>query len=494
MVHTLIVGAGTSGCVLAARLSEDPVHTVRVVEAGSVWTTTDLFPEELRDGTGLPIAVDAPWLRRYPVEFTAGRSGSIVRGTVLGGSGSVNGCYFVRATAEDFSAWSGEAGSSAWDFQAVLPYYRALEHDHDFADLPGHGRGGPVPVRRVFRASGLTEDFAAACDELGFPPVADWNAMPGGPDSGVGPVPCNIGPTDGTGRRERIGTARSYLLPVLSRPNLTVTGNAVVTRLRFHGERVTGVDCLIEGREQTLWADRVVLCAGAIETAALLLRSGIGPPDQLKALGVSVVCPSPVGAWCLDHPEIGITYRHPAALGRTVPLESILAFEDIEIRPYTVAFAPGVRQLGVALMRPRGSGTLRLRSADPVVPPLIEYRYLTEEADRSRLGSASILAMDLLRRMGAQPVGSADPQWDETVPAAAQSEWLTRSLGTSQHLSGTCRMGSAADPRAVVDDRGAVHGISGLSVADLSVVPVALCRGPQATTVLLAERIAEYLR
>lgn len=494
MVHTLIVGAGTSGCVLAARLSEDPSHTVRVVEAGSVWTTTDLFPEELRDGTGLPLAADAPWLRRYPVEFTAGRSGSIVRGSVVGGSGSVNGCYFVRATAEDFAAWSSEAGSLAWDFQAVLPYYRALEHDHDFADLPGHGHCGPVPVRRISRTAELTADFAAACDELGFPAVADWNAMPGGPDSGVGPVPCNIGPADGTGRRERIGTARSYLLPVLPRPNLTVTGNTVVTRLRFRADRVTGVECLSEGREQTLWADRVVLCAGAIETAALLLRSGIGPPDRLRALGIPVVCPSPVGVWCVDHPEVGITYRHPVALERTVPLESILAFEDIEIRPYTIAFAPEVRQLGVTLMRPHGSGTLRLRSADPLVPPIIEYRYLTEEVDRSRLGSASILAMDLLRRMGARPVGSADPPWDGTVPDAVSSEWLTRSLGTSQHLSGTCRMGSASDPRAVVDDRGAVHGISGLSVVDLSVAPVALSRGPQATTVLLAERLAEYLR
>ncbi|WP_040792680.1 mycofactocin dehydrogenase MftG [Nocardia paucivorans] len=494
MVHTLIVGAGTSGCVLAARLSEDPSHTVRVVEAGSVWTAVDLFPEELRDGTGLPLVADAPWLRSYPVEFTADRSGNIVRGAVVGGSGSINGCYFIRATAEDFAAWSSEVDSSAWDFPTVLPYYRALEHDHDFADLPGHGRGGPVPVRRISRTAKLTEDFASACETLGFPEVTDWNAVPGGPDSGVGPVPCNIGPADADGRRERIGTARSYLLPALSRPNLTLTGNTIVTRLRFRADRVTGVDCVSEGRERTLWADRVVLCAGAIETAALLLRSGIGPPDHLRALGIPVVCPSPVGAWCVDHPEIGITYRHPAALGRTVPLESILAFADIEIRPYTIVFAPRVRQLGIALMRPHGSGSLRLRSADPLVPPIIEYRYLTEESDRSRLGDASILALDLLRRMGARPVDSADPQWDGTVPDAVPGEWLTRSLGTSQHLSGTCRMGSAGDPRAVVDDRGAVHGISGLSVADLSVVPVALSRGPQATTVLLAERLAEYLR
>lgn len=501
MVDTLIIGAGTAGCVSAARASEDPRHTVHLVEAGAMWRSAEQIPVPLRDATLLPIDEQVPWLWRYSVALTTQRPGTIVRGRGAGGSSAVNGCYFIRATAEDFVAWSSEADAPEWSFDQVLPFFRALEHDLDYGLRPGHGSDGPVPVRRMRRPVALTERFLEACTTSGFREIDDLNALSGFPATagrgsatagGAGLVPCNVGPVTEDGFRARISTAHSYLLPALSRPNLTATGSTTVTRLRFSGTRVVGAECVRDGVAETLWADRVVLCAGAVESAALLLRSGIGPPADLRELGIPVVHNAPVGQWCTDHPEIGIEYRYRGELDRTVALESVLECGDIEIRPYTVAFAPEVRHLGIALMRPQTSGVLRLRSADPSTAPAIDYHYLSESADRSQLHEAAELAADLLDRMGAEPVDTARAPAG-SVALERVHNWLVQLLGTSQHLSGTCRMGVAADPRAVVDAQCRVHGVSGLSVVDLSVVPVPLGRGPQATTVMLAERAGAFV-
>ncbi|WP_378734189.1 mycofactocin system GMC family oxidoreductase MftG [Nocardia brasiliensis] len=482
MTDTLIVGGGTAGCVLAARLTEQPDHTVRLLEAGPMWVAPDGFPAELLDATRMPIGASAPWLWRYPVTLAddgVAVRGNIVRGKVIGGSGAVNGSYFVRATAADFAAWSAESGSSqAWSFDSVLSEYCRSERDLDFGDQPWHGGSGPIPVRRTANPVPLSEQFAIACAAVGFPAIPDLNA-PAGAADGVGPVPCN---TD-SGRR--VSTASGYLLPVLSRPNLTVQSATSVLRIRFHGTAAVGVDVLREGRTETVWADRIVLSAGAIESAALLLRSGIGNPEQLRALDIPVVHPAPVGAWFTDHPEIGLEYRLRTPERATVPLEYVLASGDVEIRPYTVAFTPGVQRLGVALMRPRSAGVLRLRSADPAVPPVIEHNYLSAEHDRARLRDAVATASAVLHRMSAELLTERIPESPQQAGA-----WLRANLATSQHLSGTCRMGPATDDRAVVDERCRVHGVTGLSVVDLAVVPVPLSRGPQATTVMIAEKAA----
>ncbi|WP_227997144.1 mycofactocin dehydrogenase MftG [Nocardia australiensis] len=491
-MDTLIVGGGTAGCVLAARLSEDPCHTVCLLEAGPVWATAARMPSALLDATRMPIDAGAPWLRTYPVTLAmdeAGHAidGNIVRGSVLGGSGAVNGSYFVRATAADFAAWSRELGrSTTWTFDSVLPVYQRLERDLDFGDRPGHGRTGPMPVHRPAEPVPLSLEFAAACTASNIPAIADLNALPGsGPANGFGPVPCNI--EDGM----RVSTGSAYLLPVMFRPNLTVAGGMRVTRIRFHGTRAVGVDYVRDGESGTAWADRIVVCAGAIESASLLQRSGIGPARHLRALDIPVLHSAPVGAGFTDHLEIGIDYR----LGREIPMPNAVALEyvsildDIELRPYTVSFTPGDYRLGVALMRPHSTGVLRLRSTDPAAPPFIEHRYLSAEHDRIRLTDAAAAAIELLRRIPSARVRNP-------LPDAAGSDanmWLRANLATSQHLSGTCRMGTADDERAVVDERCAVYGVIGLSVVDLSIVPVALSRGPQATTVLIAERAAEFL-
>ncbi|WP_330250533.1 mycofactocin system GMC family oxidoreductase MftG [Nocardia sp. NBC_00565] len=483
MVDTLIIGGGTAGCVLAARLSADPSHTVRLLEAGPVWTDAAERPADLLDANRMPIDPESPWLWRYPVTLAdgAGVVGNIVRGKVIGGSGAINGGYFVRATAADFTAWSKELdGSTTWSFDSVLPAYRRLERDFDYGDRPGHGTTGPIPVRRTAAPTPLSLEFASACTALGFPLIPDLNTLPGtAPADGFGPVPCNIE------HGMRVDTGSAYLMPALARPNLTVTGAMLVTRIRFRGTRAIGVDYLHEGKPGTVDADRIVLCAGAIESAALLLRSGIGDPEQLRALDIPVRHPAPVGAWFSDHPEIGIDYRFDRGMPDSVPLEYVLEIDDVEIRPYAVSFTPYTHRLGVALMRPRSEGVLRLRSADPVVAPHIDYRYLSAAADRIRLREAVTSALAILREI---PMAYAP----DSIPEPAEG-WLRANLATSQHLSGTCRMGGAHDERAVVDEWCRVHGTTGLSVVDLSVVPVPLSRGPQATAMLIAERAAEHL-
>ncbi|WP_405160536.1 mycofactocin system GMC family oxidoreductase MftG [Nocardia sp. NBC_01499] len=483
MTDTLIVGGGTAGCVLAARLSANPDHTVRLLEAGPMWHTPDGFPAELLDATRLPVGADAPWLWHYPVTLAddgVAVAGNIVRGKVIGGSGAINGSYFVRATAADFAAWNRELGSSKeWSFDSVLPAYCRSERDLDFGEDPWHGRYGPIPVRRSTNPVPLSERFATACAAVGFPAIPDLNAATGSAD-GVGQVPCNT--EDG----KRVSAASGYLLPALSRPNLTVQGATAVVRIRFHGASAVGVDVVHDGRAETIWADRIVLSAGAIESASLLLRSGIGDAEHLRALDIPVVQHAPVGTWFTDHPEIGIEYHLGASERPTVSLEYVLELDDIEIRPYTVAFTPGVRRLGVALMRPQSAGVLRLRSADPALPPVIEHRYLSAEHDRTRLRGAVATASEVLHRMSARWHTDPMPQQPKTADA-----WLHANLATSQHLSGTCRMGPADDERAVVDELCRVHGVAGLSVVDLAVVPVPLSRGPQATTVMIAEYAAE---
>ncbi|WP_280234269.1 mycofactocin dehydrogenase MftG [Nocardia cyriacigeorgica] len=482
MTDTLIVGGGSAGCVLAARLSADPAHRVRLLEAGPIWDSPALFPPGLRDATELPLGDDA-LLWHYPIQLTPSTAGTTVRGRVIGGSGSVNGCYFVRPPATDFAAWSREIGAAGWSYDEVLPALCRLEHDHDFGDRAGHGADGPVPVRRPDSISPLTEEFVAAAAATGFAEIPDLNA-PGADEIGYGPVPGNIDRSAGAALR--MGSAQAYLLPALARPGLIVTAETPVTGIRFRGTRAIGVECLRDGVVEFIAADRIVLCAGAIESAALLLRSGIGDPARLRALGIPVVHPAPVGEWCTDHPEIGIDYRHPAPHRRAMVLEYVLELGDIEIRPYTMAFTPGARQFAIALMRPHGAGELRLRSADPFVPPMIDQRYLEQRRDRDELRAAVRLSTEILRQMSASPAAAP-------IPDSVSDEWLTAHLATSQHLSGTCRMGAPTDARAVVDERCRVHGIDGLAVADLSIVPVPLGRGPQATAVLIGERAADLL-
>jgi choline dehydrogenase len=470
----LIVGAGSAGSVLAERLSLDAACTVTVLEAGP--GPSDPGVRAMTDnGMQLPVGAASPLVARFATTLTddPARGAHIVRGATVGGSGAVNGGYFCRGIPQDFDEWQ----LPGWMWSDVLPHFRAIETDLDFTG-PEHGDRGPIRVRRVSEIGGSTERFLHAAESAGFGLLADLNAAPATDTlpAGIGTVPLNI--VDGI----RVGPGAAFLEPALRRPNLTVLTGHRAHRIRCTAGRAIGVDVLGPAGPSYLTADRIVLCAGAIGSAHLLMLSGIGDETMLSAVGVPVVVPAPVGLNCSDHPEWVLPTTWAVAPGRPV-LEMVLSTADaLEIRPYTGGFVamvgdgtaghPDWPHLGVALMKPAARGRVSLVSADPSVPPRIQHRYDSNSVDVQRLSRG----VELAREIAGTTTRLGDPLWS-----------------TSQHLCGTAPMGADGNPAAVTDARCQVRGIAGLSVIDGSVLPTIPSRGPHATTVMLAHRAAEFL-
>jgi choline dehydrogenase len=467
----LIIGAGSAGSVVASCLSADPNCVVTVLEAG-LGLADPALRAETTNGSRLPIGAASPLVQRYQTQLTErpARQITIMRGATIGGSGAVNGGYFCRGLPRDFDGY----GMPGWAWSDVVGHFRAIETDLDFTG-PAHGDSGPIPVRRAREIVGSTESFVVAVEQAGFPWISDLNdvtdasALP----PGVGAVPLNI--VDGV----RTGSGAAYLLPALERANLSLMTQTRVVRLRFSGSRAVGVDAIGPRGPITATADRIVLSAGAIESAHLLMLSGVGDEAVLRAAGIEVVARLPVGMACSDHPEWVLPTNWEVAPGRPV-LEVVLSTpENIEIRPYTGGFVamvgdgtaghPDWPHIGVALMQPRARGRIALVSADPLVPPRIEHRYDSEPSDVAALQQGCALARELV----ASTTQLGEPAW-----------------ATSQHLCGSAQMGAEGDPTAVVDHRCRVHGIDGLWVIDGSVLPAITSRGPHASIVMLGHRAA----
>ena len=540
---TLVVGAGAAGAALAARLSADPDHRVVVIEAGDVPRTTDEFPPELLDASTVQGAMPghpANW--SYLGHLTPDLPYTIARGRIIGGSSTINGGYFVRARPDDFARWADAAGPE-WRYDDVLPVLRDLEHDLDLGAGPFHGDAGPMPVRRASQQNPAAQAFTAAALELGFAAEPDKNA-PGEP--GVGPVPQNV--VDGV----RINTGIAYLNPVRDRPNLEVIGGCRVLRVLFDGRHATGVEVLDAGRgggRRVIEGDEVVLCAGGIGTPHLLLVSGIGPAADLGEHGVAVVVDRPgVGRAFSDHPDISVGWRaridvvDPDApetfttalnlastegggddleimvcvttMGHLLtgsgglvaggarsalrhPLATVRALRGASMRRVRQQAAHG-RDLTllVGLQREEARGSITLESADPTVPPRIDYRYLSTQGDRERMRRGIRTAVALLRTRAFADLFDRLTELDDATldDDTALDAWMLAHLGTAIHLCGSAPMGRPSDPAAVVDAFGRVHGVSGVRVADTSMLPDAPSRGPAATAVLIGELVARFIR
>lgn len=467
----LIVGAGSAGAMLASRLSDDPSFRVVLVEAGPA-PCGDL-EAATRDGFVLPIGVDSQVVMRYPARLTAtGERADLVRGQVVGGSAAVNGGYFIRGRPVDFDAWA----VPGWSWRDVRRSFVQIETDRDFPADPLHGRNGPIPVRRSrIQSRAGTELMQLACS-AGYRAIDDLNDES---VSGVGLVPLNIE------HGVRMGPARARLARVALRPNLTVHPHTRALRVLFDGDRAAGVMVCgsnsVGASVRFLTAERIVLSAGAIESAKLLLLSGIGPADQLRKVGVRPIVDLPgVGTRTMDHPEWLLDTGERGQPGRPV-LDTVLHTDrdfGIEIRPYTMGFNEMIghsstrdnRRIGVALMTPRSRGTLRLSSANPSAAPRIDLSYDSAQQDIDRLREGVALVSELYgRRFEA-------PGWS-----------------TSQHLCATAPMGIESDEFAVVDQACRVRGVDGLFVVDGSIMPVAPSRGPAATVAMIGNHAARYV-
>lgn len=467
----LIVGAGSAGSVLAERLSANSACRVIVIEAGV--GGDDVGVRALvENGMQLPIGDASPVVRRYRsmLTETPARPFGIVRGATVGGSGAINGGYFCHARPADFESYR----VPGWAWSDVAPYYRAVETDLDFPGSPHLPTGGgPIHIRRVPELRDISAAFVEASQAAGYHWLPDLNDA--GALDGVGAVPLNI--VDGI----RQGPGTAFLQPALGRPNLTVLTQTRAITLELAGARIRGVLAATPAGPVTLRAPRVVVAAGAIETARLLMQSGIGPAEVLQAATIRTVVDLPVGQRCWDHPEWVMATSWNVAARRPV-IEVVLARGSIEIRPYTGGFIsmigdsgdgrPDWPHIGVALMRPKARGRITVVSADPSAAPVIEHRYDSEPSDIAELEDGAELAREIVGELTAL----GPPKWS-----------------TSQHLGGTAPMGLDSDDYAVVDPRCRVHGVSGLWVMDGSILPGPTSRGPHATIAMLACRAAEFV-
>jgi choline dehydrogenase-like flavoprotein len=524
MVDFIIVGAGSAGCAIAARLTEKPDVSVTMLEAGPRDTNPYIhLPVGFYKMTSGPLT----WgLTTAPQRHANNREIAYAQGRVLGGGSSINAEVFTRGCPQDFDAWEGEYGCSGWAFRDVQPFFLKSEDNDTYSD-GWHGVGGPLGVSSLSPPHRLTRAFVQSCQQLGIPYNPDFN---GPRQEGAGPYQIT------TRDAKRCSAATGYLRPALGRRNLAVNTDVLVKRIVVENGRAIGVEVIENGRATLVRAEReVILTAGAIGSPKLMLLSGLGPADELRALGVDVVADLPeVGRNLHDHFGVDIVYElsGPYSLDKYAKLHwmALAGLEYLAFRKgpivsnvveggafwYADRAAPtpdlqfhflvgagveaGVPKItsgsGVTLnsytLRPRARGSVKLRSADIAAKPIVDPNFLGDPYDLKTSTEGVRLSREILGQSAMARYVRKEHFPGPQVSSPTDLENYARQYGrTSYHPVGTCRMGG--DARSVVDPQLRVRGVEGLRICDSSIMPRVVSSNTNAASIMIGEKASAMI-